>query len=950
MPRKSQVVPSSGPLLGGSLVTNHSPDVAGLANYTVCRNWRRERSEMKLREGHDYYWPNTSGAFASDPGDQPFVNNATAVTPTQATFYQGIVTLQVPAGHGFVAGEQITVSGYNESAYNGTFTVSYVTNGTVNYAIGTEPDTPATGTGRLVSNEPINLTHQARRPNGKIAHIAGTRTRLFRFYSFEDSDYFEGTPGDPYFEDAGVTDDEYFNSNQGEWVQIASGFSVNGKRWQALSINGWSVFNNAVDLPVTYRVEETVAYPLYELREQGIAAVGCIEELNGILNCGSITEIQEDAFQEIMLPQLVQSSGGITANQSGTTVTATGSIFGSGHVGRFIIWDEGGEEAEIGTYTDVDEVEVVDSATVGYGTFRIRTKASQTGAAFSAPITASVSASSTTVTASASTFVPGDVGKTLRFVNGFESVIASRTSDTVVELADPAPIAAASLPYWLVDSSSDIVTAGSGIFSTDEIVGSELVWDSGESRTITERISSTQVRVNSDYAVPEGYISIENTAAYGAFTDYSKTNKIQYRHAWSDVNDPTRFAPTFTGDMVAGERRIVLGTSARSLELGHEITILGAGLLGGNLTATITSVIGGRVIMVDQPCETTVRNALIQRSDAAGSIIGQTDIQDDSSAIINMKRLRDRLVIYKDTAIVIAAYTGLVDAPWNYRLIRIPEGTGLFYRNSLIDIDADFHVYAGRNAFFTFDLSSQMPKVVRELEECSDLFFDEVGIEDDDEVFAVHCAPTNEIWISYPGSGADKVICWSYKHNTASTIPYRVLAAATMDRPEATILEGVSENWFVMALEGGTLCLFGRTDQPIGAWGGNEIYYTRSTNPYSATKGTYTATLTFGFGDFGIPYEEKLLLRVMPYFGIESSDTDVSFSIAGSRVPSQGATNLATFGITSPTEFSAIPMLFREHYYQDSYQVTVNQADVRFKGRQFEIRPTNSQSTARIQS
>ena len=84
---------------------------------------------------------------------------------------------------------------------------------------------------------------------------------------------------------------QYVDENPGYWIVIGSGYSTAGKRWETVSINGYMVFNNGVDLLCTYRVEEMSVVPIYELREQGVAAVGTISEINGILMCGDITEI-----------------------------------------------------------------------------------------------------------------------------------------------------------------------------------------------------------------------------------------------------------------------------------------------------------------------------------------------------------------------------------------------------------------------------------------------------------------------------------------------------------------------------------------------------------------------------------------------------------------------------------------------------------------------------------
>lgn len=98
---------------------------------------------------------------------------------------------------------------------------------------------------------------------------------------------------------AGVTKLKKFDSALGVWVEIGSGY-LPAKRWQALDMNGYLILNNGKDLPVTYRVEDEVVTPIYELREVGIASVGFIEINNGYLMLADITEIQEDQLDKFM--------------------------------------------------------------------------------------------------------------------------------------------------------------------------------------------------------------------------------------------------------------------------------------------------------------------------------------------------------------------------------------------------------------------------------------------------------------------------------------------------------------------------------------------------------------------------------------------------------------------------------------------------------------------------
>lgn len=84
------------------------------------------------------------------------------------------------------------------------------------------------------------------------------------------------------------------------WVTIGSGFSAQGKRWASKLLNGYLVFNNQVDLPVTWRVEEANVVPIYEMRQSGIASCECIEVYNGFLFVGNIREIAAENLNTVM--------------------------------------------------------------------------------------------------------------------------------------------------------------------------------------------------------------------------------------------------------------------------------------------------------------------------------------------------------------------------------------------------------------------------------------------------------------------------------------------------------------------------------------------------------------------------------------------------------------------------------------------------------------------------
>lgn len=85
-----------------------------------------------------------------------------------------------------------------------------------------------------------------------------------------------------------------FEMPAGAWVEIGSGYSMNGRRWEVVPINGELILNNGVDLPFTISVGFPYPRPIWELRERGVASVGTIAEYFGFLHCFDIREIHAD--------------------------------------------------------------------------------------------------------------------------------------------------------------------------------------------------------------------------------------------------------------------------------------------------------------------------------------------------------------------------------------------------------------------------------------------------------------------------------------------------------------------------------------------------------------------------------------------------------------------------------------------------------------------------------
>lgn len=802
------------------------------------------------------------------------------------------------------------------------------------------------------TDEPITLLHLARRPNGKTAVIAGTPTTLYRYFALENGAYIE-TSGDntPYVATSG-DNTPYFDDSPGEWIVIGSGFSADAQRWEAQDINGYTILNNGVDLPVTYRIEDMAVEPIYELRENGVAAVGTITEYSSILMCGDILEIHQDALDDILNPL---SSGAIQSSQAGSI--------------------------------------------------------------FSGLVTATQANGSTTVTASAATFnggngfVVGMVGKSLRFSNGFTSIITAVTDSTHCTVTD-APAGTDSndgLPFYVVDlsnGSADFIVAAGSAFFTADMVGQEIIWPGIASRKIVSFTDSTHVVVDSDLTVPSGTFVVTNPLAYEPFTDQSKIDRIQYRTIWSTPDSPRDFAGVSFGSIASGSNVITLKYPVKSLVTGRQVIINGAGINGGNLTATVVLASDDLSVILDTSANTTISDTEIQAASSEGSIVGFYDIQDDGSAIIRMMPLRGTLVVYKDTSIFLGQYTGSTLGAFQFS--RVYNGNSgsrsLFYKYTLIDLDGLYHIYAGKNAFYRFDLTTQVPTEFEPAELIADVFFSQATLENTNLIFAADNAVTKEIYWCFPSNSSDSALCYDYrsKPGTFSTSSAYFTAAATIKKPASGITVGPVEDWFCMGTSDGTVLRYGKTNlAPVNSGAitasqadntvtasnaiftvehigcsiqfstGQLVNITAFTDDHTVTVGgnahtiaatgfkiissiyhrlgqSYSSVLQGGLVSFGDDYNEKDIMAYVLYLSQFSLNTSLLFEILGTRNAGEATAVLGSLNLTTPLTKNHIPMYFRANYFQDRITVSGINNPIEIEGRTFD--PTDIDSRSAIRS
>lgn len=601
---------------------------------------------------------------------------------------------------------------------------------------------------RPVGNtDPITLIAEARLASGRLAVVVGTPTKLFRFFGMENGGVYE----------AAVFDAGVFEDTMAAWVEIGSGYK-SGDRWEAEMVGNFLVLNNGVDLPLTYRVDEMEAKPIYELREQGIASVGTIAEHNDILICCDIRQIDADEHRLLMAP--ISSAvdcgqtGSVKANALGTVNSGVAGVEGN------------------------------------------------------------------TLTADAPVFLPEMTGTQIRMANGMTRTV-TYVSATQVTLDGSPDLAEPAQPFWFLADGDNVLSVPAGVLfpsvAESELPGRRIFWADGTVRTIVSADSGVIV-VDSDFGVDTGPCVLESAIAYAAYTTSAKIERYQWRQMWSMPSLPRRWGAIYPGTVKAGERTLKLDYPVRSIEMGQSIIVLGAGAGGGNLTSVVvwsfpgisnqvvfedefmpdiqdalvaalqaeadaTAAQAGAVVTLDlatqaydaalkasnaAPDDSDLKAALADTSskldtarqakldadtklaeavktreaaaervsqiattataaDAEQSITGLfDDLEGNGGAILKAKSLRGVLVIYKDSnEIFLARYTGITTEPFRYeRLDNLPPASAMRYRHTLISVNGQYHIYAGHSQFWQFDLTNRMPTEFQPFTSCQRFWYD----------------------------------------------------------------------------------------------------------------------------------------------------------------------------------------------------------------------------------
>lgn len=563
------------------------------------------------------------------------------------------------------------------------------------------------------TDEAITLIFTAKQDNGKSALIVGTPTRLFRFWGYEDNNILEDG-----IVAAGVVGTI---TTDGIWLVLGTGMrdltkftTLNAHRWEAKNINGYTIFNNGIDPPVSYHLNEFEVKPIKELREQGVSYVGTIEEVAGIPVFADIAQVVEG-----YLPTVLEN--------------------------------------------------------VGY--------------------------------------------------NGFANA-------------------------------------------------------------------------------QEQFI-----------------NRVHYDVMWGDPISPLRWGSSLPGSMTAGSRYLTMDhlifsdNGDSSLSMGDTVRVVGAGINGGDLITTLLFKSTALIWVCADKAVTTVASAAVSKSDAAALIAGHYEVKDDTSAVVRLSRLGDRLVLAKADGFVIGEYTGLAAAPFSFQRVYTGQ-EGVHWRWTLTELNSKI-IYAGEHEFYSFDLVERVPRQHPPLSFCSNIFFEAVSVDEvsQDEVFVANNGLTKELWFVFPTQGLDKALALDYHPrqlggNRCTTIGAAYTAAGMVDRPQAGIAHAPVEHWFLMGTSTGTLLQY-------------EFDKTGPTG-WQRLGANYTSELWSGKGDFGDEDHEKMFKSYLLLLASQSPNTAAQIQFWGGDNANgdfvQQVDSPVTFN--NPKVVNQKPLGYMKHLMQERIIVT----------------------------
>jgi hypothetical protein len=568
-----------------------------------------------------------------------------------------------------------------------------------------------------VFDEDILLIAQFSRPNSEKAIVVATQTAIYGL------DYRPGSEATEYVT-PGFWAEGYVAKNAFVWEKLADGFSTDGNRWEAVSINGSLFLNNGVDLPHEYRIEWDTARPLYELREVGIASVGTIAEYRGYLMVADITDLKADD-----LPRLMNSED------------PYGRVDPAEYVLERVVYDLAWSQPMDGSRW----------MPILQGKIRVHG-----GKVLAATRTSNVASFQTQ---GVHGLEVGDLVSTSGIGSDFDVTLAAVTevsslfSFSVANVGADAAINPDEASWEPQPKSNAVNSYGRSDGVVTVFLDTEPEFIPGEIVALT---GLTDPTMNVSGAVVLNVSPSSQTFSF----------------AFPGADIPLT-VNTGTVTLVRRSDLFLADYPVMSFEVGQSVSIIGAGAGGGTLTTKIKAFSGKNVIL-EKDAITHSDNGLIA-SDAIGAVVGRTSLQAESNRIIKMASLSDRFVVFHTGGCFVgSASDGEVPFVFDnwYRGPNVPT-----FRHTLTNVLDKFLVFLGRDGYYRMDFSERSPVWMDLLNNASVSASEEPDSEIE-HIFAFLNKATHEVWFVFSGHTE----AYSFKYEDVSIIDSAFTAGAMVEK------------------------------------------------------------------------------------------------------------------------------------------------------------------------
>ena len=600
-------------------------------------------------------------------------------------------------------------------------------------------------------------------------------------------------------DDVGVDVSEhlYYFERFDRWVELATGFSEEGHRWEIETLGNFTVFNNGVDPLYILDLRSFRARPIYELREQGIVRVDTIGQFNGVLMLGNVTELDSDDLEKLMI----------------------------------------GADP-----TNPDPYGAYDSFTTEVRTqFKV---------------------------------VTGVQSRPDKWAPSFIGSIAERSRLLILRWR---PLS--------LNIGDELVISGAGVLGGDLI---------------------TKI-----FAI--GVPTFAPRAPDVPGTGYTTTTDVP------TFSDGKGFGLTVDVVEVAGEITLITINQTGNGYLAGEVITIDAGGQDATMTIGFTDATG---ITIGEKADRTIEDRVVQKLEnlSLAPNPASYELLDKSDAVLRIIAVRDRVAIFKSNSIFIGQPTGDVVNPFNftqtYRGDRTP-----FWRWTVVNIEEDYVVYAGANAFYRYNLTTQKPTELPKLSIASKLFLDNSVIAEMEQVYAFNCDVTREVWFMFPA--AEKLIgigglAWDVRFNSVSEIDHYYTAGTNArierneiveEEPSVRDRNRVEETVTLLGETFGAIKIYGRTNEPRSELGGKEKLYVRGALFTDDTKLTQVGTtVTSDLDFFGaemvgrfIMWPDKSFVEITAFVGkrevtVDSGEDQAAVANVGIYVSEYDSWFLAGWG------------------------------------------------------